>query len=199
MKRTKNGDIFTIPIENGNCGLGQILEKSNPTKNYSAMMVLFDIQLTEEDVSSIEDFSFLHKTPILSLAPLDLFKFNPTANYRWKVIGNIDLVTRKIPLVRSGMPNPNGDGTRLHIVFNFEKTKYRYVEEEECTHTLGEFSRSSIYFESLLNIRFFNKNYLDKFPNCDQANWYLKWPDNCMTEEDFDVNGHLYQDWPWSR
>lgn len=198
MKKLLNGSIFTIPCENGNFGLGQILEKSHGDKPNWAMMALFDCEFTLKEISELHNFSFLAKATILAIAPLDTIKLNKKTS-GWNVVGTIPVVTTKIPMMRSFISDPNEATKKTGIAYNFEKTKYRYISEKEYNRLLLPFDRSSIYFESLLNIRFSNKNYLDIFPNIDKSNWYLKWPENCMTEEDIIINNALYKDWEWTR
>lgn len=68
----------------------------------------------------------------------------------------------------------------------------RFATLNELSRVETYFTCSSVYFETLLNIRFVDPTILDRLP----ANWKYVWPENTIIEqEDMPKNAHLYRKW----
>lgn len=185
------GDVFSIPISNGNFGIGQILKREHPTSNGHAFVVLFEKEFTEAELANI-DYDSLADTPLLAGMPLDLFRITGRKK-EWKIRGNTDPVYFPIPMFQLWSPDYTGqsieDSTYL---IDFGWNYCRSATLDELNRTSRYFTRSSIYFETLLNIRFVDPTIRDQLP----GNWKHVWQDNLIVEqEDMATNAHLYQKW----
>lgn len=176
-------------MENGNFGIGQILKREHSKINSDAFMVLFDKEFTASEIKDI-DYDSLRKTPILSGMPLSLFKI---IKKKWVILGNTDPVHFPIPMFKFWSPDYAGqsieDSTYL---IDFGHNYCRFATLDELSRVETYFTRSSVYFETLLNIRFVDPTILDRLPE----NWKHVWPENTVIEqEDMPKNVHLYRKW----
>jgi Immunity protein 26 len=106
--KLKEGDIFTIPIDNNEFGLGQIVYM--PSHKHNFIMIVFDKRYKAKEeilINSIEEFKilFLGYTVDAKLYNKD-----------WVIVGNnnANLSNVKLPVFKLGLPNDDyPDGARL--------------------------------------------------------------------------------------
>jgi hypothetical protein len=185
------GDVFSIPISNGNFGLGQILKLQTPNISIgAAFMVLFDKELPENELDNI-DYGSLKDTPILSGMPLDSFRFRSRKittwkRVKWKIHGNTTPVDYPIPMfhVQNNWRSPD-------CLLDFGSNYFRPASPDEIDRTEHEFTRDARYFETLLDIRFVDPTIRDGLPSY----WEHFWPQNYISEEDMVTNAHRYHNW----
>lgn len=185
------GDVFSVPINNGNFGIGQILKREQPKRNINAFMVLFDKEFTASELKNI-DSTLLEGVPVMSGMPLDMFKIW-RKDKPWKILTNTTPVYYPIPMFKIWSPDSTGQSIEdATYLIDFGWNYYRSATLDELNRTPIYFTRSSIYFESLLNVRFGNPSDLDiKSYEAKQV-----WPNNMIIEqEDIVTNAHLYRKW----
>ncbi|MGE8513543.1 MAG: Imm26 family immunity protein [Chryseobacterium culicis] len=118
------GDVFTIPLENDEFGIGQIVYMPNHKHNF--IMIVFDkkYNLKEEvDLNGLQDLKilFLGYTVDAKLYHKD-----------WEIIGNnlSNLSSVKFPCYKLGLPNDDyPDGARLvnykgNVIANINKSQF---------------------------------------------------------------------------
>ncbi|WP_336719161.1 Imm26 family immunity protein [Chryseobacterium mucoviscidosis] len=106
--KLKIGDVFTIPIDNNEFGIGQIVYM--PSHKHNFIMIVFDKKYNlKEDV----DFDSLKDLKILFLGyTVDAKLYHK----HWEIIGNnlANLSSVKFPFYKLGLPNDDyPDGARL--------------------------------------------------------------------------------------
>lgn len=183
------GDVVSIPMDNGNFGIAQILKREHSTLNGNAFMILFDKEFTAYELKNI-DYCSLKDIPVLSGMPLSLFKIKKK---HWAIIGNTDPVYYPIPMFKFWSPDYAGQSIEESTyLIDFGHNYCRFATLDELSRVRTYFTSSANYFEMLLNIRFVDPTILDRLPK----NWTYTWPDNVITEqEDMPKNTHLYRKW----
>jgi hypothetical protein len=154
-------------------------------------MILFDKEYTKKELEDI-DYGSIRDIPILAGMPLDLFRLT-SRKKEWAIIGNTTPVDYPIPMFKIWSPDYTdqsiGDSTYL---IDFGWNYCRPATLDELNRAVRYFTRSSVYFETLLNIRFVDPAILDRKP----PNWRRVFPDNMIIEqEDMVENAHLYHKW----
>jgi hypothetical protein len=183
------GDVFSIPINNGNFGIGQILKKENPKSNVNGFLVLFEKELIKSDLGEI-DYEYLEDMPVLLGMPLDMLKMW-RKDKPWKILGNTTPVYYPIPMFKLWSPdNLEQSVEESTYLVDFGLNFYRPAKLDELKRVARYFTGPGDYFESLLNTRFVNAE-VDRMSD----HYENFWPTNLITEEDMVTNAHLYNRW----
>jgi hypothetical protein len=136
------GDVFTIPLGNGEVGFGQII--AFPHSKNAFMMVVFDYKIKESDSYDIKSIC---QSPILLLGnSLDAKLYHED----WKIIGNNkENISRIVfPYYRLGTPPKD-----IYIV-NYRGERLKEITEKVFNQLQYELNVSPIRYENALKAHF---------------------------------------------
>lgn len=175
------GDVFAVPLSNRKYGLCQIVRSRTTSKWGSTITVLFDIQLTLEELSNF-NYVKIYGLKIITGIPVLIHDSKKAPILLVKLV-NMPIVDWDVPLFL--IQNTKGN----MIVGDFNMTHYRYVEDTIAQHMFREFNLiGRITIPDILS-NYFNNANLDKLSK--DLNWWR----NSITDRDMKNNPHLYHRW----
>lgn len=182
------GDIFAVPLENGNYGLCQVVRKNTESKWGETLTALFDIQLTIEEIENFE-YVLLYKTKIITILPVVIqdSKRSPALIVK---ITNTPVVDLDIPLFATGMGGREPEG--FTAIKDYNETHYRYVENSIADKMHNKWSSTGGMVLPNFLSNYFSKNeeWLKK------NHWRINWWKDSITERDMKDNPELYHRLP---
>lgn len=187
------GDLVRIPtFVPEKYGLVQILKIDHPKRKSNAFAVLFSVLYTKEELAKINE-NDIENLEIISAMPIDLYSIRSRSPKKWKIIKNLPSIAYPVPMFKLYSPRLIEETSTQDttIIVDFSFSYFRNIDIKDAKNNPNYFTRSSKYFEDLIEINFFNPNLINQFPET----YIYKWKENYITENDMKINSDKYEKW----